>query len=53
MAGRYTEWLVVGVAAVHHEGKLLWDGKKGQITNVPEANKWIKPTYRKGWELTL
>ena len=41
------------MAAVHHDGKLLWDGEKGEITNVPEANKWIKPTYREGWELTL
>ncbi len=53
VAGRYTEWLLAGVAAVHHDGKLLWDGEKGEITNVPEANKWIKPTYREGWELTL
>ena len=45
--------LLAGVAAVHHDGKLLWDGEKGEITNVPEANKWIKPTYREGWELTL
>jgi hypothetical protein len=53
IAGRYTEWLLLGVAAVHYEGKLLWDAEKGEITNVPEANRWIKPTYRKGWELTL
>jgi hypothetical protein len=53
IAGRYTEWLLVGAAAVHFDGKLEWDGKKGEITNVPEANAWIKPTYRKGWELKL
>jgi hypothetical protein len=45
--------LLVGLAAVHYEDKLLWDGEKGEISDVPEANQWIKPPYRKGWELTL
>jgi len=53
VAGRYTEWLLLGVAAVHYEGQLLWDPDKGEITNVPEANQCVKPTYRNGWELTL
>jgi hypothetical protein len=53
VAGKYTEWLLLGVAAVHYEGKLLWDAEKGEITNIPEANQWVKPAYRKGWELTL
>jgi len=53
IAGKYTEWLVLGAAAVHFEGKLEWDAARGEITNVPEANRWVKPPYRKGWELTL
>ena len=53
VAGPFTEWLILGVAAVHHEGKLLWDAEKGEITNIPEANQWVKPTYRKGWEIRL
>jgi hypothetical protein len=53
VAGRYTEWLLLGVAAVHYEGKLLWDAEKGVITNVPEANQWVRPTYREGWKLAL
>lgn len=53
IAGKYTEWLVLGAAAVHFEGKLLWDAAKGEITNVPEANQWVKPTFRKGWEISL
>jgi predicted dehydrogenase len=53
VAGRFTEWLVLGVAAVHYEGKLLWDAERCEITNVPEANQWVRPAYRKGWELTL
>ena len=53
IAGKYTEWLLLGSVAVHHDGKLLWDAMKGEITNVPEANRWVKPTFRKGWEIAL
>jgi len=52
IAGKYTEWLVLGAAAVHFDGKLMWDAAKGEVTNIPEANQWVKPTFRKGWELS-
>jgi predicted dehydrogenase len=53
IAGKYTEWLVLGAAAVHFDGKLEWDAAKGEVTNIPAANRWVKPTFRKGWELSL
>ncbi|MEK7831202.1 MAG: Gfo/Idh/MocA family oxidoreductase [Acidobacteriota bacterium] len=53
IAGPYTEWLVLGAIAVRFEGKLLWDNVKGEITNNKEANKLVKPLYRKGWEIKL
>jgi hypothetical protein len=53
IAGPYTEWLVLGAAAVHYEGKLMWDNAKGEITNIREANQWVKPAFRKGWEIKL
>jgi hypothetical protein len=53
IAGKYTEWLVLGATAVHYEGKLLYDAAKGVITNNRDANKWVKPTFRKGWDLKL
>jgi len=53
IAGPYAEWLILGCAAVHVEGKLLWDNKKGEFTNNQEVNKWVKPNFRKGWELKL
>jgi hypothetical protein len=53
IAGKYTEWLVLGAAAVHYDGKLLWDNAKGEFTNNKEANRWVKPTFRKGWEIRL
>jgi predicted dehydrogenase len=53
IAGPYTEWLVLGAAAIHFEGKLLWDNAKGEFTNNKDANKWVKPAYRKGWEVKV
>lgn len=53
IAGPYTEWLVLGAAAVHHDGKLLWNSTKGEFTNGKEVNPWVKPVYRKGWEVRL
>ena len=53
IATKFTEWLVLGAAAVHADGKLLWDNAKGEFTNNREVNKWVKPTFRKGWDLKL
>lgn len=51
IAGPYTEWLVLGAAAVHFDGKLLWDHARGEFSNNPAATRWVKPSYRKGWEV--
>jgi hypothetical protein len=53
IAGPYTEWLVLGAAAVHVEGKLLWDNAKGEFTNNKDVSKWVKAAYRKGWEVKV
>jgi predicted dehydrogenase len=53
IAGKYTEWLILGSAAVHYEGKLLWDNAKGEFSNNKDATRWIKHPYRKGWEVKL
>lgn len=31
--------------------KLLWDGENMRITNLEEANQFVRRTYRKGWEV--
>ncbi len=31
--------------------KLQWDVEKMKVTNVPEINKYVRRTYRKGWEV--
>jgi len=52
IAGPFTEWIVMGVTALHFEGKLEWDASKMQFSNNAEANKYVKPTFRKGWSFT-
>ncbi len=53
IAAPYTEWLVLGAAAVHYEGKLMWNNAKGEFSNNKEASKWVRPAYRKGWEVKV
>jgi len=50
VAAPFVEWMLLGVIALRHEGKLEYDPEKMRITNVSEANKLLKPTFRKGWE---
>lgn len=53
VSGPYSEWNVLGTAACRFEGKLLWDYEKMEFSNNAEASRLLKPTFRKGWELTL
>jgi hypothetical protein len=53
VAAPYTEWLVLGSAAVRVNGKLRYDAKTGLFTNSPEANKYLQLNYRKGWEVKI
>ena len=50
VAAPFVEWMLLGVIALRHEGKLEYDPEKMRITNNVEANKLLKPTFRKGWE---
>jgi len=49
VAGPFVEWMLIGVVAIRVEGKLDWDAAKMRFTNNAEANKYLKPTFRKGW----
>ena len=44
--------MLLGVIALRVEGKLEWDPVKMRITNNAEANKYLRPTFRKGWSFT-
>jgi hypothetical protein len=52
IAAPFVEWMVLGVIAPRVEGKLEWDSAKLKFTNNAQANKYLKPTLRKGWSLT-
>ncbi len=52
VAGPFTEWILLGVLALRFEGKLEWDSANMRVTNVREANQYIKPKFRNGWKLT-
>ncbi len=48
----FVEWMLLGVIALRVEGKLEWDAVKGRFSNSPEANKYLKPNFRKGYVLS-
>jgi len=52
-ASRLTETMLLGVVAMKAgQGKrIYYDGEKGQITNLPDANQYLQREYRKGWSL--
>jgi len=53
VAAPYAEWVTLGAIAYRFEGKLEYDAKAMRFTNRPEANQYLKPVFRKGWELKL
>jgi predicted dehydrogenase len=51
-AGRLTEALLLGVVANRFpDTQLNWDADQLLITNLPEANKLLRRTYRDGFEV--
>ncbi|HYP04685.1 MAG TPA: Gfo/Idh/MocA family oxidoreductase [Bryobacteraceae bacterium] len=49
VAAPFVEWMLLGVVALRVEGKLEYDAAKMRFTNNQEANKYLKPMFRKGW----
>ena len=51
-SGPLTEIVVMGNLAIRSSGrKLLWNGEKMEVTNVPEANQYVTKEYREGFGL--
>jgi predicted dehydrogenase len=51
-SGPFTETVLLGCLALLFPGKILqWDGPNLKVTNVVEANEYIKPKFREGWSL--
>jgi predicted dehydrogenase len=52
--GPMSEAIILGTVAIRVPGTVLeWDAARGRITNNPEAERLLRRTYRKGWEVRL
>ncbi|MEY4386987.1 MAG: hypothetical protein RLY20_2270 [Verrucomicrobiota bacterium] len=51
IAAYLTEIILLGCVALRAGKKLEWDGPSMKATNAPEAAKFVKRDYRKGWKL--
>jgi hypothetical protein len=50
-SAKLTEIVLLGNVALRSKKVLQWDGPAMKATNYPEAEKFLKETYRKGWEI--
>ena len=50
-AGPLTEMVLLGNVSTLSGKRLFWDGPNMKVTNVPEANAFLKRQYRQGWTL--
>lgn len=50
-SGALTEAVLLGNVAYRTGQKLAWDAKQLVATNCPAADKYIRKTYRAGWEV--
>jgi predicted dehydrogenase len=51
ISGPLTEMALLGNVALLSGKSLEWNRKKMQVINEPEANKYIRRSYRSGWSL--
>ncbi len=50
-SGSLVEHNLLGTVAFRTGKKLDWDPEKLKATNCPEADRFIRPSYREGWTL--
>lgn len=50
-SGALAETVLLGCVAHKAGKKLEWDTKGMKITNAPDANRFLRREYRKGWEI--
>ena len=50
ISGPFAQWILLGAIAMRVEGKLVWDANHKQFANNNEANRYLKPNFRKGWK---
>jgi predicted dehydrogenase len=50
-SGPLSETILLGNVAARAGGRIFWDGPNSKVTNMPEAEKFLKRQYREGWSL--
>jgi len=50
-SGPLTEACLLGNVAKRVDARIEWDAENLKVTNLPDANKYIRTQYRKGWSL--
>jgi predicted dehydrogenase len=50
-AGAFTEVVLLGNVAMRAGKRVAWDSEKLRAVGLPEADRYIRREYRKGWEL--
>jgi len=50
-SGPLTETCLLGNIAKRVDARIEWDAAAMQVTNEPEANKFVRAEYRQGWTL--
>jgi predicted dehydrogenase len=52
-AAQLTETMLLGLVALRagQGKKILYDGERGQITNITDANQYLTREYRAGWAI--
>jgi predicted dehydrogenase len=50
-AGPLSEMVLLGNLAIRSGKRIEWDSKNMLVTNLPEAQQYVRREYRKGWTL--
>jgi predicted dehydrogenase len=50
-SGPMTEAVLLGNVALRVGKKIQWDSKNLKVTNVTEANQYLRTKYRRGWKV--
>jgi predicted dehydrogenase len=50
-SGPLTEICLLGNIAKRVDARIIWDAENLKITNLPDANQYVRTQYRQGWEL--
>ncbi|MCU0913898.1 MAG: Gfo/Idh/MocA family oxidoreductase [Planctomycetes bacterium] len=50
-SGLLTEICLLGNIAKRVDARIEWDGPNLKVTNLPEANQYVRTPYRDGWTL--